>query len=80
MVHSLTGDSTKNSKGGSSQGDPSGKTPTLKAWEGSRLKMVGLDALPTYNAEVVWFPVPVEFIERYFQQLHRQNWETDTAH
>jgi len=22
---------------------------TLKAWEGSRLKMVGLDALPTYK-------------------------------
>jgi hypothetical protein len=50
MVCSLTGDSTKNSKGGSSQGEPSGKIPTLKAWEGSRLKMVGLDALPTYKS------------------------------
>jgi hypothetical protein len=25
------------------------RVPTLAAWEGSRLKMVGLDALPTYK-------------------------------
>jgi RNase P/RNase MRP subunit POP5 len=25
------------------------RVPTLEAWEGSRLKMVGLDALPTYK-------------------------------
>jgi len=79
-LHSLTGDSTKNSKGGSSQGEPSGKVPTLKAWEGSILKMVGLDAFPTYNTMVAWFPAPVEFTERYFQQLHRLNWEMDTSH
>jgi hypothetical protein len=26
------------------------RVPTLAAWEGSRLKMVGLDALPTYKS------------------------------
>jgi hypothetical protein len=31
-----------------------GKVPTLTTWEGSRLKMVGLDALPTYNRVVAW--------------------------
>jgi hypothetical protein len=33
-----------------------GKVPTLTAWEGSRLKMVGLDALPTYKRVVAWLP------------------------
>jgi len=48
MVRSLTEDSTKHSKGGYSQGKPSSiKIPTLKAWKGSRLKIVGLDALPS---------------------------------
>jgi len=28
------------------------RVPTLVAWEGSRLKMVGLDALPTYRRVV----------------------------
>ena len=36
------------------------RVPTLVAWEGSRLKMVGLDALPTYKRVVVWFLSPVE--------------------
>jgi hypothetical protein len=50
MERSLTGDSTKDSKVGSSPGEPGSiKIPTLKAWEGSRLKMVGLDALPSYK-------------------------------
>jgi hypothetical protein len=26
------------------------KVPNLKAWKGTRLKMVGLDALPTYKS------------------------------
>ena len=34
-----------------------GKVPTLRAWEGSKLKMVGLDALPTYKRVVAWLPV-----------------------
>ena len=50
MERSLSGDSTKDSKGGSSPGEPAIiKIPTLKAWEASRLKMVGLDALPSYK-------------------------------
>ena len=33
------------------------KVPTLTAWGGSRLKMVGLDTLPTYKRVVIWVPV-----------------------
>jgi len=33
-----------------------GKVPTLTAWEGSRLKMVGLDVLPTYKRVMAWLP------------------------
>ena len=40
------------------------RVPTLVAWEGSRLKLVGLDALPTYKRVVAWFPGPVEDAER----------------
>ena len=43
------------------------KVPTLKAWKGSRLKMVGLDALPTYKRVMAWFLVPVEDMEHYVQ-------------
>jgi hypothetical protein len=54
------------------------KVPTLVAWKGSRLKMAGLDALPTYKIVVVWFPCPVEDTKRYFQWLHRLNQGLDT--
>jgi len=30
------------------------RVPTLVAWKGSRLKVVGLDALPTYKIVVAW--------------------------
>jgi hypothetical protein len=43
------------------------KVPTLTAWEGSRLKMMGQDALPTYKRVVAWFPGPVEDMGRNFQ-------------
>ena len=33
-----------------------GNVPTLTAWEGSRLKMMGLNALPTYKRVVAWLP------------------------
>jgi hypothetical protein len=56
------------------------RVPTLVAWEGSRLKMVGLDALPTYKRVVAWFSGPVENTERYFQQLRRLNQGLDTMH
>jgi len=48
------------------------------AWEGSRLKMVGLDALPTYKRVVAWFLGPVEDTEQYFQRLHKLNQSLDT--
>jgi hypothetical protein len=54
------------------------KIPTVEAWEGSRLKMVGLDALPTYKSVVAWFPGPVEDTERYFQRLRTLNHDLDT--
>jgi hypothetical protein len=56
------------------------RVPTLVVWEGSRLKMVGLGALPTYERVVAWFPGPVEDLERYFQWLHRLNQGLDTRH
>jgi hypothetical protein len=54
------------------------KVPTLVAWKGSRLKMVGLDALPTYEIVVAWFPDPVEDTKRYFELLNRLNQGVDT--
>jgi hypothetical protein len=56
------------------------RVPTLVAWECSRLKMVGLDALRTYKRVVAWFPGPVEDTERYFQQLCRLNQGLNTGH
>jgi len=56
------------------------KVPTLTAWEGSRLKMVGLGALSTYKRVVAWFPGPVEDTGRYFQRLCRLNQGLDTSH
>ena len=56
------------------------KVPTLTAWEGCRLKMVGLDALSTYKRVVAWFPGPVEDTGRYFQRLCRLNQGLDTSH
>ena len=43
--------------------------PTLVAWEGSRLRLVGLDVLPTYKRVVAWLPGPAEDTERYLQRL-----------
>jgi len=48
------------------------KVPTLEAWEGSRLKVVGLGALPT------WFPGPMEDTERCFSRLRRLKRGLDT--
>jgi hypothetical protein len=42
------------------------------------LEMVGLDALPTYEIVVAWFPGPVEDTKRYFQRLHRLKQGVDT--
>jgi len=41
--------------------------PTLMAFKGSRLYLVGLDGLPTYKRVVAWFPGPAMDAERYCQ-------------
>ena len=50
-----------------------GQTPTMEACEGSRLKVVGLDALPTYKRMAAWFPGPVDDMEQLFLRLRRLN-------
>ena len=54
------------------------KTPTMDAWEGSRLKVVDLEALLTYKRVAAWLPGPVEDTERYFSRLRRLNRGLDT--
>jgi hypothetical protein len=39
---------------------------STKAWESSKLKLVGLDALPPYRKVAAWFPGPVEDTQQYF--------------
>jgi hypothetical protein len=56
------------------------KVTTLVAWEGSKLKMVCLDALPTYKRVVAWFQGLVEDREQYFLWLRRLNQSPDTRH
>jgi len=48
------------------------RVPTLVAWEGSRLKIVGLDVLPTYKRVVAWLPDPKD-AGQYLLQLRRLN-------
>jgi hypothetical protein len=81
MQCSFTEDSTKDPKCGSSQGESGSiKIQALKAWEKSRLKMVGLDALPSYKRGVARCLGPVEDIGHYFQHLHKVNQGLDTSH
>ena len=54
------------------------KAPTMVDWEGSRLKVVGLDVLPTNKRVVAWFPGPVEDTENYLLRLRRLNRGLDT--
>jgi len=56
------------------------RVSTLEAWEGSRIKIVGLDAFPTYKRVAAWFLGPVEETERYFLWLRRLNQGLDTRH
>jgi hypothetical protein len=49
------------------------RVPNLEAWEGSRLKIVGLDALPSFKRVAAWFPGPVEDTEQYLTRLCRLN-------
>jgi len=52
--------------------------PTLLTGEGSRLRLVGLNALPTYRRVVAWFPGPAEGGEWYLLWLQRLNQGLDT--
>ena len=54
------------------------KVPTLEAWEGSRLKVVGLDALPTFKRVAAWFSGLAEDTECCFSRLRRLNRGLDT--
>jgi len=54
--------------------------PTLVAWEGSRLALLGLDTLPTYKRVVAWFSGPSEDTERYLLRLRKLNQGLDTRH
>ena len=54
------------------------KVPTLVAWEGSRLKVVGLEALPTFKRVAAWLLGPAEDTERCFSRLRRLNRGLDT--
>ena len=55
------------------------KVPTLVTWEGSRLKVVGVAALPTFKRVAAWFPGPVEDMEWCFSRLRRLNQGLDTG-
>jgi hypothetical protein len=58
---------------------PGREVPKMNVGEGSRLRMVGLEVLPTYKRIVAWFPGPGEDMERLFQQLRRLNRGLDTS-
>jgi hypothetical protein len=47
------------------------EVPKMDVGEGSKLRMVGLEVLPTYKRVVVWFPGPMEGTEHLFQWLRR---------
>ena len=55
------------------------KAPFLEAWEGSKPKVVGVDALPTYKRVGAWFPGPAEDTERHILRLRRLNRVLDTG-
>ena len=56
------------------------RVPTLVAWEGSRLTLVGLDALSIYRRVVPWFSGPAEDKERYLLRLRRLDQGLVTRH
>ena len=55
------------------------EVPKMNAWEGSRLRMMGLEALPTYKRVMAWFPGTAEDTERLFHRLRRLNRGLDTS-
>jgi hypothetical protein len=53
--------------------------PKMNVGEGSKLRMEGLEVLPTYKRVVAWFPGPREDTERLFQRFRRLNRVLDTS-
>jgi hypothetical protein len=54
--------------------------PNMTAWEDSRLKVVRLEALPTFKRVPAWFPGPVEDTDTFLRRLRRLNRGLETAH
>jgi hypothetical protein len=52
----------------------------MTAWEGSKLKVVGLEALPTFKTVAAWIPGPVEDTDTFLRRLRRLNRGLETAH
>jgi hypothetical protein len=52
----------------------------MTAWEGSKLKVVGLKALPTFKRVAAWIPGPVEDTNTFLRRLRRLNRGLETAH
>jgi hypothetical protein len=42
--------------------------PNLTAWEGSKFKVVEMDALPVFKRVAAWFPGPLEDTDTLFQR------------
>jgi hypothetical protein len=55
------------------------EVPKMNVGEGSKLRMVGVEALPTYKGVVAWFPGHGEDTERLLQRLRRLNRGLDTS-
>jgi hypothetical protein len=55
------------------------EVPKMNVWGGSRLRMVGLEALPTYKRVVAWFLGPMEDMKRLFHRLRRLDRGPDTS-
>jgi hypothetical protein len=55
------------------------EVPKMNVGESSKLRMVGLEALPTHKRVVAWFPGPAEDTERLFQRLRSLNRGLDTS-
>jgi hypothetical protein len=57
-----------------------GLMPNMMAWEGSRLKVVGLEALPIFKRVAAWIPGPVEDTDMFLRRLRRLKQGLETVH
>jgi hypothetical protein len=53
--------------------------PNMTAWEGSKLKVVGLEALTTFKRVAAWIPGPVVDTDTFLRRLCRLNRGLETA-